>query len=72
VVSGAAALAGYTLFAGASPELVSGTTATAAGAILSMLVDTMIPEAFESSHDFAGLIAVTGFLAAFALSKLAG
>jgi ZIP family zinc transporter len=37
-----------------------------------MLVDTMIPEAFEGSHTFAGLITVLGFLAAFALSKLAG
>ncbi|HET7233541.1 MAG TPA: hypothetical protein VFJ16_26250 [Longimicrobium sp.] len=71
-VSGVAALAGYTLFAGASPQTVSATTAVAAGAILSMLVDTMIPEAFEDAHDFAGLIAVAGFLAAFALSKLAG
>jgi ZIP family zinc transporter len=72
VASGLAALAGYTLFAGASPGVVSATTATAAGAILTMLVDTMIPEAFESAHDYAGLIAVAGFLAAFALSKLAG
>ena len=72
VASGLAALAGYTLFDAASAEVVSGTTATAAGAILTMLVDTMIPEAFESSHDYAGLIAVAGFLAAFALSKLAG
>lgn len=72
VASGIAALAGYTLFDAASPEMVSGTTATAAGAILTMLVDTMIPEAFESAHDYAGLIAVAGFLAAFALSKLEG
>lgn len=72
LVSGAAALAGYTLFDGASPGVVSATTSTAAGAILTMLVDTMIPEAFESAHDYAGLIAVAGFLAAFALSKLAG
>lgn len=71
VASGLAALAGYTLFSHALPGIVSGTTATAAGAILTMLVDTMIPEAFESAHDYAGLIAVAGFLAAFALSKLA-
>jgi ZIP family zinc transporter len=44
----------------------------AAGAILAMLVDTMIPEAFEVAHDFAGLITVAGFLAAFALGKLGG
>lgn len=72
VVSGLAALAGYTLFDAASVEVVSATTAIAAGAILTMLVETMIPEAFESAHDYAGLIAVAGFLAAFALSKLAG
>ena len=44
----------------------------AAGAILAMLADTMIPEAFEVAHNFAGLITVAGFLAAFCLSKLGG
>ena len=44
----------------------------AAGGVLAMVVDTMIPEAFAETHDFAGLITVTGFLAAFALSKLGG
>lgn len=67
--SAGASIAGYVLFNGASPALVAGTTATAAGAILAMLVDTMIPEAFAESHDFAGLIAVVGFLCAFWLSK---
>jgi ZIP family zinc transporter len=37
-----------------------------------MIVDTMVPEAFEGTQDYAGLIAVTGFLAAFLLSKLGG
>ena len=69
-VSGLAALAGYALFRGASPDLVAATTATAAGAILAMLADTMIPEAFQTAHDFAGLITVAGFLAAFVLTKL--
>lgn len=67
--SGAASLAGYTLFQGFSPEIVAATTAVAAGAILSMLVDTMIPEAFEETHNFAGMITVVGFLSAFILSK---
>ena len=69
-VSGLASLAGYTVFRGVSADVVAATTAVAAGAILSMLVDTMIPEAFEETHDFAGLITVAGFLAAFVLSKL--
>lgn len=70
-VSGVAALLGYTVFRGFSPGVIAGTTALAAGAILAMLVDTMIPEAFEETHEFAGLITVAGFLIAFALSKLA-
>lgn len=69
LASGLAAVAGYVLFDGSSPEVVAATTAIAAGAILAMLVDTMIPEAFEQAHDFAGLVTVAGFLAAFALSK---
>lgn len=72
IASGLAALAGYTLFEGFSPAVVSATMAIAAGAILAMLADTMIPEAFEEAHNFAGLITVAGFLAAFALSKTAG
>ena len=72
IVSGIAALLGYTLFSHFSTEVIAATTAVAAGAILAMLSDTMIPEAFEKAHDFAGLITVMGFLAAFVLSKLGG
>jgi len=71
-VSGVSALLGYTIFSNFSPEIIAGTTAVAAGAILAMLADTMIPEAFEEAHDFAGLITVLGFLAAFALTKIGG
>ncbi len=71
-VSGLASLAGYTLFRHYSADVIAGTTAVAAGAILSMLADTMIPEAFETAHDFAGLITVLGFLGAFVLTKLGG
>ncbi|MGE5506597.1 MAG: ZIP family metal transporter [Actinomycetota bacterium] len=69
---GVAAAVGNLAFAGSPPGVVAGTQAVAAGAILAMLVDTMIPEAVEIAHDFAGLITVAGFLAAFALSKLGG
>jgi len=72
LASGVSALAGYTVFEGFPDEVVAATTAVAAGAILAMLADTMIPEAFEEAHDFAGLITVAGFLSAFALSKMGG
>jgi len=69
-VCGVGALLGYTVFSGFSPDVIAGTTAVAAGAILAMLADTMIPEAFEEAHDFAGLITVLGFLVAFVLTKI--
>ncbi len=72
LISAIAALLGNLLLSGSSPQIIAATTAMAAGGILAMLVDTMIPEATEQSHEFSGLIAVTGFLLAFTLSKLAG
>ncbi len=69
LISGLASLAGYAVFGHFSPQIIAATTAIAAGAILAMLADTMIPEAFESAHDFAGIITVAGFLCAFMLSK---
>jgi len=68
-ISGLAALGGYGLFRSLPVEAVAATTAVGAGAILAMLADTMIPEAFEEARDFAGLITVLGFLASFAVSK---
>ena len=69
-VSGVSALVGYSVFSHFSGEVIAATTAVAAGAILAMLADTMMPEAFEEAHDLAGLITVAGVLAAFVLTKL--
>lgn len=71
LAAGLSSFAGYALFDGAGPEVLAGVQGVAAGAILAMIIDTMAPEAFEGTHDFAGLIAVFGFLTAFGLSKLA-
>jgi ZIP family zinc transporter len=72
LLSGVASLLGYTLFSGFSPDVIAATIAVAAGAILAMLADTMMPEAFEKTPTAAGFITVLGFLAAFALSKMGG
>jgi ZIP family zinc transporter len=72
VVSGLAALAGYTLLGGAPAAVLAGITALAGGAILAMVADTMIPEAFENAHLLIGLLTVAGFLVAFALSHAGG
>ena len=71
ISAGISSFAGYTMFADASPQALAAVQGVAAGAILAMVIDTMAPEAFEGTHDFAGLITVFGFLTAFGLSKLA-
>jgi ZIP family zinc transporter len=70
LTSGVASVVGYTVFRHYSNDVIAATTAVAAGAILAMLVDTMVPEAFDEAHEFTGLITVVGFLLAFILSKL--
>lgn len=69
LVSGIASLCGYAIFKDLSPDVVAATIAVAAGAILAMISDTMIPEAFEEGHNFIGIITVLGFLSAFILTK---
>lgn len=51
---GAAAWTGYAIFSHFSNKVLAATNAVAAGAILAMLVDTMIPEAFEIVHHYSG------------------
>ena len=72
LASGIAAMVGNVALAGAAPATLAAVTAVAAGAILAMLVDTMIPETTAETHDYSGLIAVVGFLAAFVLTKSGG
>jgi zinc transporter, ZIP family len=66
-VSGLAAMVGYVALGDASAESVAVITAVAAGAILTMIADTMIPEAFEETRIWTGLITSVGFLVAFAI-----
>ncbi|MCS7482878.1 ZIP family metal transporter [Umezawaea endophytica] len=72
LASGLAALLGNLLLRDASPETIAVITAVAAGAILTMIADTMIPEAFERSGVYTGLIATVGFLTAFTVERLGG
>jgi ZIP family zinc transporter len=67
-VSGLAALAGYALFDTASPSVVAFVLAFAGGAILTMLADTMMPEAFAHGGRLAGVLTTVGFATAFAVS----
>ena len=74
IVSAIAATAGYVLLDPASgligPAGQSLAQAFAAGALLTMLCDTMLPEAFEELRDWTGALVVIGFAGSIALSAL--
>jgi zinc transporter, ZIP family len=70
LVSGLASLAGYSLFQGASPEAVSFVLAFAAGGILAMLAETMMPEAYEHGGRLVGIATTLGFAVAFGIHQL--
>jgi len=62
---------GYWVFDTAGPESIAFVEAFAGGAILTMLADTMMPEAFEHGGKAVGLLTTLGFGLAFLVSSLA-
>jgi ZIP family zinc transporter len=70
VISALASVAGYALFQDSSPATVAFVLAFAAGAILTMLADTMMPEAFEHGGKLVGVVTTLGFSVAYAIHSL--
>jgi ZIP family zinc transporter len=70
LVCGLASLLGYAIFDSAGPAALAFVLAFAGGAILTMLADTMMPEAFEHGGKLVGLLTTLGFGLAFALTVL--
>jgi ZIP family zinc transporter len=70
VISGLASMAGYGLFQDSSPDTVAFVLAFAAGAILTMLANTMMPEAFEHGGKLVGVVTTLGFAVAYAIHTL--
>jgi zinc transporter, ZIP family len=70
VLSAAASAAGYGLLGGTPPATVAVVQAFAGGAIITMLADTMMPEAFKEANrsNAVGLVTCVGFILAFLLS----
>jgi zinc transporter, ZIP family len=70
VVSALSSLAGYTLFDGASGPTIAFVQAFAGGALLTMLADTMMPEAFKYGGKQIGLVTTLGFALAFFITTI--
>ena len=69
LASAVAAAIGHAALGGASAGVQSVIKAFGAGAVLAMLAETMIPEAFEKAQGFIGLITASGFFTALVLAQ---
>jgi zinc transporter, ZIP family len=65
-----ASFAGYAVFGNASPNTIAFVQGFAGGAIIAMLTDSMIPEAYENGGNLVGLVTAMGFATAFGLTLL--
>jgi ZIP family zinc transporter len=68
--TGLSALLRFSVFDSAGPTTVAFVLSFAAGAILTMLADTMMPEAFEHGGKLVGVATTIGFGLAFGISAL--
>ena len=62
--------AGFVFLDGASGDTLAAIQAFAAGAILTIMASTMLPEACEEEEAVVGVVNDVGFLVAFVLSQL--
>jgi ZIP family zinc transporter len=72
VIGTLATTIGYAVLSNTSPPIISIFFAFAAGAILVMLGESMIPEAFRKEGFGKGLALLAGFLVALILTKAQG
>jgi ZIP family zinc transporter len=70
LLSGASSLVGYALFERTSADAVAFVLAFAGGAILTMLADTMMPEAYRYGGKLVGVATTLGFATAFVVQAL--
>lgn len=70
IASALASWAGFAIFGDSSPLTRAFILSFAGGAILTMLSDSMLPEAYKDSGKLTGLIVVLGFCVAFAVTTV--
>lgn len=70
VASGLASMIGFGVFDDLSPLATAFTMAFAGGALLTMLSDAMMPEAYRDTGALAGVVTALGFGVSYWLSQL--
>lgn len=72
IITGVGAVVGNIFFVGAPPFLFALVEGLAAGAMLTMIAETMLPEAFHKGGSITGFSTLLGFLAAIFFKTLEG
>ncbi|HEY0306224.1 MAG TPA: hypothetical protein VGC44_14720, partial [Longimicrobiales bacterium] len=72
LTSGAAAALGFVVLGTVGSTLPASLLAFAAGGVLAMVAESIMPESFSNAQPFTGLITVVGFLVAFLIIKAPG
>lgn len=70
LVTGLSSVLGFVLFRGLPASGIAAALAVAAGAIMAMLADTMMPEAYHDAGPMVALATVSGFLSAFIIGRV--
>ena len=70
LVLGATVVMSFLFLGGLDPNRIGILEAFAAGAILAMLADNMMPEAYEDGGFVVGFVTVLGFLVTFVMAHV--
>jgi len=72
VIGAVSGVVGYKLLYGQSPELISLIQSIAAGALLVVVINEMVPIAIRGAQRWAGVLAASGFVFSAAITWIAG
>ncbi|MDR2545113.1 MAG: hypothetical protein LBD03_06170 [Methanobrevibacter sp.] len=70
ILSAFSTLLSYTMFSHTDHHILSGALGVAAGALISIVADVLLPDAYSETHEFTGFLMALGLLVSFILSHL--
>lgn len=71
LLSAFSTLFSYSVFSHTDHHILSGALGVAAGALIAIIADVLLPDAYNETHEFTGFLMALGVLLSFILSHLA-
>jgi len=70
ILSAFSTLFSYSIFSHTDHHILSSALSVSAGALISIIADVLLPDAYSETHEFTGFLMALGFLVSFILSHL--